>query len=365
MSQVTININPQVLRWAREEAGYETAEIAGKMNIVPERYLLWENEGKNIPLGKLKLLASTFKRQLAVFLLPEVPAKITIPHDFRNLSPEQSKLSKKALAVMRDVSYFRETALEMQGIAYWEDKYKWLEEVSKEPDNKTEEKLREILDISIEEQLSWNTENEAYRNWRKAVEERLGIFVFQFSLPLDETQGFCFADNIPYAIVTNSNHSYTARIFTIFHELAHILNHQSGLCLFEYATKKQEKEWACNEFAGRFLIPDQYVYATDNLVEIKSYANMLKISREAYLRRLKDENKISSPAFFSLLEEIKATYPKQKKKGGFVLPEANSRAVRGETFYNMVLDAMYNGRISYTKASDALNINISRLLHEA
>lgn len=365
MSQVTININPQVLRWAREEAGYETAEIAGKMNIVPERYLLWENEGKNIPLGKLKLLASTFKRQLAVFLLPEVPAKITIPHDFRNLSPEQSKLSKKALAVMRDVSYFRETALEMQGKAYWEDKYKWLEEVSKEPDNKTEEKLREILDISIEEQLSWNTENEAFRNWRKAVEERLGIFVFQFSLPLDETQGFCFADNIPYAIVTNSNHSYTARIFTIFHELAHILNHQSGLCLFEYATKKQEKEWACNEFAGRFLIPDQYVYATDNLVEIKSYANMLKISREAYLRRLKDENKISSPAFFSLLEEIKATYPKQKKKGGFVLPEANSRAVRGETFYNMVLDAMYNGRISYTKASDALNINISRLLHEA
>jgi Zn-dependent peptidase ImmA (M78 family) len=326
MSKVQININPLVLRWAREEAGYETAEIAGKVDIAPDRYLLWEKEGKNIPLGKLKLLANTFRRQLAVFLLPEVPAKISIPHDFRNLGQANSKLSKKVLEVMRDVSYFRETALEMQGAGYWKDRYTWLEEVRNEPDTRPEEKLREILDINIEEQLSWPTENEAYRNWRQAVEDRLGILVFQFSMPLEEIHGFCLTDNMPYAIVTNSNHSYTARIFTIFHELAHILNHQSGMCLFENATANQEIEWAFNKFAGRFLIPGQYVYSTDKLNEIKSFANKLKISREVYLRRQKEENKISSPAFFSLLEEIKATYPRQKKKSGFVLPEAKSRA---------------------------------------
>jgi len=30
MNRVEININPQILRWAREEAGFDLDEIAGK-----------------------------------------------------------------------------------------------------------------------------------------------------------------------------------------------------------------------------------------------------------------------------------------------------------------------------------------------
>jgi hypothetical protein len=73
MSRVEININPQILRWAREEAGFDPVEIAGKVDIAAERYNLWEKEGKNSPLGKLKSIATSYKRQLAVFLLPTVP----------------------------------------------------------------------------------------------------------------------------------------------------------------------------------------------------------------------------------------------------------------------------------------------------
>jgi len=87
MNRVELNINPQVLRWAREEAGYGPLEIAGKIDIGTERYKSWEKEGKNIPLGKLKLIANSYKRQLAVFLLPSVPDKISKPNDYRKLSP--------------------------------------------------------------------------------------------------------------------------------------------------------------------------------------------------------------------------------------------------------------------------------------
>jgi Zn-dependent peptidase ImmA (M78 family)/transcriptional regulator with XRE-family HTH domain len=367
VSRVEININPLVLRWAREEAGFDLAEIANKVNIDSDRYKLWEKEGKNIPLGKLKTIATAFKRQLAVFLLPDVPAKINKPQDFRNLSPADNKLSKKVLDVIRDVTYFRETALELQGESYWKSRYEWLDNVKNGiKDGESYNKhLRELLDVSIEDQLSWKNENIAYKNWRHAIERKLGIFVFQFSMPMDEVHGFCFTDSLPYAIVTNSNHSSAGRIFTIFHELAHILSHQSGMCLHEKATEKQKVEWECNTFAGKFLAPSNLIEKTDDLNDIKSYASRLNVSREVYLRRLKEENLISDMKFFKLLDQIKATYKLTPKKGGFVKPEVKSRATRGETFFNMVLDAMYNNQISYTKASNALNLNLSALLNEA
>lgn len=355
MNRVEININPQILRWAREESGYDPLEIADKVDIASDRYKLWEKEGKNIPLGKLKLLANAYKRQLAVFLLPTVPEKISKPKDFRNLNPVESKLSKKILEVFRDVTYFRETALELQGETYWKNRYQWLDKTKSniKDSGSFGLLLRDLLNISIEDQITWKTENEAYRKWRLAVEDRLGIFVFQFPMPMDEIQGCSFNGDYPFAIVTNSNHSYTGRIFTIFHELAHILRHQSSMCLFERATENQKEEWECNVFAGNFLAPQNLIEQTDDLRTISQYASKLKISREVYLRRLKEENKISDMKFFKLLDQIQSTYKTTKKKGGFVKPEVKSRASRGETFFNLILEAMYKNQISYTKASNA------------
>lgn len=368
MGRVEININPQILRWAREEAGYDQVEVAEKISIDTERYKIWEQEGKKIPLGKLKDLANTYKRQLAVFLLPTTPEKISKPKDFRNLSPADSKFSKKVLDVMRDVNYFCQLAQELQGETYWAKRYEWIREAKEKiNDNHTFHlQLREMLNIDIEDQLQFTSDYEAYRKWRLAVEDRLGILIFQFPMPIKEVEGFCFTEKLPYAIVVNSNYNYYHRIFTIFHELAHIIRNQSGICLFEKATVKQPEEFKCNEFAGNFLAPSDLIERTDNLKEIAAYASKLKISREVYLRRLKDENKISDLKFFHLLEQIKKSYKKTKKKDNKIIikPEVKSRASRGETFYTMVLEAMNNNRISYTQASSALNLNVSRLLNE-
>lgn len=366
MSRVEININHHILRWAREEAGYDLTEIADKVEISPDKYKLWEKNGKNIPLGKLKSIANSYKRQLAVFLLPSVPEKIARPKDYRNLSPANSKLSKRVLDVIRDVTYFRETALELTSDSYWTNRYRWLNDTKdKVKDNNSFSiELRNLLDISIEDQLQWKNESEAYRKWRLAVEDRLGILVFQFSMPMNEVHGFCFTDTVPYAIVVNSNHTTQGKIFTIFHELAHILRHQSGICLFEKATEKQAEEWKCNAFAGNFLVPDNLVEQADDLKTITQYANKLKISREVYLRRLKDKNKISDMKFFSLLDQIKATYREKKKGGVAISQKEKSRIKRGETFFNLIVEAMYKNQLSYSKASNALGLNISTLINE-
>lgn len=368
MTRIEVNVNPGILRWAREEAGFDPSEIAGIVNISIDRYKIWEKKGQNIPLGKLKTIASQYKRQLAVFFLPEVPEKIKKPKDFRNLSASQSKLSKDVLTVIRDVTYFRQTALEIQGESYWKERHSWLLEVQniKQDNNALASWLREKLNISIDDQLAWKSDNEAYRNWRRAVENQLGILIFQFSMPLNEVQGFCFTDNLPYSIVVNSKHSYNSRLFTIFHELAHIVRHHSGICIVDNVTEQQQEEFSCNTFSGKFLVPHNNLIPTENLSDIQTYANKLKVSREVYLRRLKEENEISSTKFFALLDKLKASYKPVTKKIGFaVKSEVLSRASRGDTFFNLVLDALNKNRLSYTQASSMLDLKISKVLNEA
>ena len=287
MARINVNINPSVLQWARQEAGYNIDEVATKLSINSDRYKLWEEEGKDIPFGKLQNLANYYKRQIAVFFLPEVPAKIKKPKDFRNLSPTDSFLSKEILLTLRRSAHLQRIANDLEGENYWSKKLVWLNKVEKLKDEaEITSQLRELIGIDIDQQLKWKSESEAYKNWRNAIEEKLGILVFQFSMPMEELQGFCMTDNLPYIIVTNSNHSYTGRIFTISHELAHIIRHQSGMCLVDKVEQDQKEEWACNTFAGSFLAPTKSIIPTDDLKEIATYSRKLKVSREVYLRKI-------------------------------------------------------------------------------
>ena len=365
MARINVNINPDVLFWARTEAGYTVDEVAAKISVDLERYNNWEKEGKNIPLGKLRILASHYKRQIAVFFLSEVPGKIQKPKDFRNLTPADRTLSKKALLVLRRSARLQRIAKELKGEDYWKRKLIWLNEIENlDNEDAVISKLRELTGIDIDRQLQWKTSSEAYKNWRITIEEKLGILVFQFPMPMTEIQGFCMTDSLPYIIVTNSKHSDTGRIFTIFHELAHIIRHQSGMCLVDNVEQHQKEEWECNRFAGKFLAPAKSIIATDDLNEIEAYAKKLKISREAYLRRLKEENLLSDIIFYELLNKIKATYKKKETKhSGFPLPEMKSRASRGETFYNIVFEALDANRINYTDAAHALGLRVNRLIN--
>ena len=126
---IKIQVNPQVLQWARKEAGYRQPEdIAVKLHIPTERYTNWETTGKEIPLGMLKSIANYYKRQLAVFLLPAPPPKLKKPKDFRNLAVSQAGLSPDTLLAMRRAHKYLELAREILGKEYWTNQYGWQKE---------------------------------------------------------------------------------------------------------------------------------------------------------------------------------------------------------------------------------------------
>src|SRR5205807_2176536 len=81
---------------------------------------------------------------------------------------------------------------------------------------------RRQLGISLEEQAVWRDPYRAFGSWRAAM-GRTGALVLQRKLPLVEVRGFSLTTPGPPTIVVNRSDAVSARIFTIFHELGHIL----------------------------------------------------------------------------------------------------------------------------------------------
>ncbi len=377
MAQVIkIQANPKILSWAREEAGYSIEELSDKLGITVNRFKNWEKDGKEIPFGMLKKIANYYKRQLAVFFLPTVPDKIKKPKDYRNLAYITENLSSDTLLAIRRTFKYIELAKDILGTKYWENSYSWenslkniLSSNSKINKQPVISWLRQQLEIDISEQKKFgNNYAKSYNKWRNIIENKLGIFVFQFSMPIEELDGFSYVlDNYPKAIIINSNALPQRKIFTLFHELGHILKNQSALCITDIANDKNnlEIEYECNSFAGMFLVPYNKVYPISNEEELNILARELSVSREVYLRQSFEKGLISKKTFFELLKQIrKKTIIRKNKINGGIPPKVKSKSSRGAMFYNLVLNAAYNSQIDFSTASDVLKLKVNYILNE-
>ena len=364
-----LKINPKLLRWAREECGYSPAEIASKIHVDQEKYLLWENTGTGLSLNNLVSLSKACKRQIAFFFLPSVPPKTKKPTDFRNLEPPLARLSDNTLLAIRRTTRFRDFLLQLYGPEYYRDKYSWLtryrESFAEQLDSEESINwIRNLLNYPIEEQTAASINPEtSYKRWRNTVEHNLGIHVFQFAMPKTEAQGFSYSDSFPHCITINNAYPATSRTFTLFHELAHIIRSQSGLCKPDdtiLRRKETSTEYDCNSFAGSLLVPAKEVIPAKDKNTIFEYATKFKISSEVYLRRLFTLGFVSEDEFFPLLDEIRKSvlptkphYPKS--------PVTKSINSRGEALFNSTLDAVNQRKVPYSLASDILGLKINYL----
>ncbi len=365
-----IDVNPQILKWAREEAGYDINEITTSLGVDHASYKEWENNGTKVPFSLLKEMSKKFKRQVAVFFLRAVPKKVKKPKDFRNLALETGADSKEIALAIRRANWYTNLLQEINGIGYYQKKYSWLNEYDDKLDGKDSidnDKIamwiRNRIGTSLELQMKSPTQNQIYKIWRKSIEGNLGISVFQFKMPSDEIQGFSLTDEYPFCITINNNNAMTARIFTVFHELGHILKHQSGMCYPEKLEENQQFEFECNSFAGKLLIPAESVVQTDSAEEIFEYAKQLKVSSETYLRRLYGMGYLPDKQFYILLAEIRSKIVKTDRPFVRLTPLQKSLNSRGNHLFDSVVDAARNNKISFSLASDVLGIRLNHLLN--
>ena len=82
--------------------------------------------------------------------------------------------------------------------------------------------VRDYLGIGIGKQKSWRDEDLALKQWRDSV-VNAGVWVFKRSFQQEDISGFCLNHSWFPVIYINNGQSRTRQIFTLFHELAHLL----------------------------------------------------------------------------------------------------------------------------------------------
>jgi Zn-dependent peptidase ImmA (M78 family)/transcriptional regulator with XRE-family HTH domain len=378
-SSFPIDVNPAVLRWARSTSGQAASEVATRAKVSEKTLGEWES-GKSKPTWiSLKRLAKCYQRPVASLLLPEPPARLEIPTDFRTRAGARRELSPPTLLAIRTARWLQSRAIEMRRDLNVESKFSG-KKISLANDHvKVAVSERKKLGVELDVQKSWQDRYEALRSWKATLAE-LGVLVFQFRFPRNEVQGFSFYDSVCPVIVVNEEDAVEARIFTLFHEYAHLLLREPGMCLPSEVSSLLDRsvEPFCNRFASSFLVPDSEVetWSLDLGISpknddeaIKQIASRYKVSRDVVLIKLRTEERISESEFKRIYSrwqknrtiEVKITDkpPEKQSKGPSSLQKCMRQ--RGAPFVDLVLGAMKRGAITDHDALNYLGIRIKDL----
>ena len=262
--------------------------------------MAWENGEDQPTYAQLEKLAyDIYKLPLAVFFFPEHPDISNIQRSFRTIpDSEYNMLPTQIIKLFRKGETYKENLREL----YDHKNYQYernIEELVKNKNNykMLQIKLRELLGISLEEQKEIRNSKIAFEKWRDAV-EKLGIYVFKDAFKEDAFSGFCLYDDEFPIIYINNTMPINRQIFTLFHEIYHIIFKTSGIdnrneesYINSLSGENQEIEIKCNMFAGDFLVPvDDFdsEIKDKNITEktIVELADLYCVSREVILRKL-------------------------------------------------------------------------------
>ena len=261
----TIQINPDVLRWAIVGSGWEVGELSKNTNISSEAIQKWKRSSAAIKVSDLRKISEVIKRPLSVLLLPEPPKERILP-DYRKVGGAgPKKLSKKTLAVIRNARYVQFNAselLELRSDGALPNITSRALGGDSEIVAATEKKA---LGVELEKRRKGEDIDKfvrvAYLDLKEKIESR-NILVMQAAMDVNEVRGFALADRYPRVILVNSNDKTRPQFFTLLHEYAHLLLKTDGICLtnsddFKRRSRGQDvsvERW-CNDFAGAVIMP--------------------------------------------------------------------------------------------------------------
>ena len=328
----------------------------------------WE-DGSTLPsLRELQELAGFYARSLATLLLPEPPAAVALPVDFRTMGREEPlPLGRETRLSLRTAGHLQQVASELSSSAFPTR----TAALRADPDALAASERR-ALGITVEAQASWPDVYSGLRAWRDAVGSR-GALVFQLPLPIREVRGFSLSAKNPPVIVVSSSDSPAPRAFTLFHEYAHLLLGSSGVCLPDVAPRvertKRSEERFCNEFAGALLVPTaaltdlaqtRHVLQDDRTPpddELELLARHFRVSRQVLLYRALAAGLVSELAFHEKWVEWQAlSAPLRRSGGGGRTSARRAFDQLGSEFVSLVIRARDNGRLSTSDALECLSI---------
>lgn len=366
---IYIEVNHKVLVWARESLALTRNQVSEKTSITAKRLIQLE-EGKQPTLDELKELSKTYKRTIATLLLAKPPKEKPLPTDRRTIdSKDLGNFHEKTIMAVRKARALAQSFVELrQELGIEIPKFSLSASIQEQP-QVVAAKIRKHL--NLDELREIENVNHALEAYIEKVES-LGVAIFQLSLTQDKLRGFSIVDDVmPIIGIKRGGEQATAKIFTLFHELGHILLNEGGLCDLSEKTSIEIEKW-CNAFSAEVLIPtselllmevvleqrhnNNKIWAKKDLVELGNYFHVGPL---AILRSLL-ENKLTTPVFYKEKHQAwnKPQFGRAKHPEGKNIAKETIRE-KGRTYISLAFSAYDQNRIDLKDLSDFLGIRLS------
>lgn len=305
------------LQQARNLRDLPVSVVANAMAVHHERYHNWE-AGDELPTFKqAQKLASILKIPFGYLFLEALPKRSVGIPDYRTLENKvpfsEDFLDLYGLVTQQQAWYseYRKTIIEGNPLPFV-GKY-----TTRDTPQEMARSLKTLLgytetqsgkDLTLQDLVSRAAE-------QSIVIQRSGCIHGNTRRPLsvEEFRGFVLCDAYAPFVFINAKDAEVAQIFTLVHELAHILLGESGVVSPQPGT-----EQLCNRTAVEFLLPDSI---TDHFSDcttlpcIKARAKKYSVSMQTLLIRLVTWKILTQDQYDQILAEYQEG-PIRKIQGG-------------------------------------------------
>ena len=239
-------------------------------------------------------------------------------------------------------------------------------------------RLRSALGITRERQAQWHLQGyDAFNEVRDAV-EACGALVFQAAVPLNEMRGLAlYREPLPIVIVSSKEQFMAPRLFTLLHEVSHLVLHCSAVSNGAEEGlhgEAQMVEVFANHVAGAALMPLDALLTESELAgirpstvwddaQIERVSRRYRVSKETVLRRLLIAGRVTPRAYRIAVEGWRKAFaempPRQQAGAPPVHVTELSRV--GRFFPRLVLQSYYQDKITGPELAEYLNLKLKHL----
>ena len=361
-NNVVDGINLDILRQCREQIGLSVKDAERKIPQI-----------KKFETGEVKPTYKQFDNLSDMYLIPQwVFFKSELPHEyklnsnatFRKLSLTGQSDTYQTRRLLTRVEQLRELIIEIRND---------LDEpisLFSPPSVDNIDNMAEVAEVVRE----WLGCSEfvicEFDEWRKKIESK-GIFVFVTSkmkswskVDVSLFRGMAIYKEVLPTIIINDSDTYKAQIFTLFHELGHLIRKQIAIDTTDFADDSEEEVW-CNDFAGNFLMPYSRFRSisppstnpSDAVEEVKRNSSKFGVSPLACLVRMRK---------LSLVDEVQYTDIKNRLYNDYFNEDNSSftesniikERIRqyGYLYTGVVVDAYHSQEITLHRMCKLLDI---------
>lgn len=361
-------VTPALISWARQRAGLSPEEAAAKF----PKIATWEAGDAAPTYPQLEALADALKVPIAVFFFPKPPDVPPITESFRTLPVSRlDEIAPRIRLLLRKAKAFQISLAELNGGRNPAERLitRDLRTNTSTSAEQLAARVRDYLGISVAEQREWSSVEVALEAWRTAF-AKAGVFVFKDAFKAPRYAGFCLYDVEFPLIYVNNSAAKQRQIFTLFHELSHLLFHTSGIdfraddVLPLLGGDARRIEVLCNRFAGVFLVPDDALtQAMRGQVADEATARLLArqfhVSWLVVYRRFLDRNFIRQADYSAAQAAADAAPEHEEGSGGNYYN--TTMAYLGREFIGMAMREYYRNRITDAQLADHLGVSLKNL----